>query len=85
MRKFQIASYTDSGVQFDEIWTEKDILHSDWAKIWFTRAVDSGKCYDISDKNCLEDWLVINWALELLEDGTTKTPDCVLENLERWG
>ena len=77
MRRFQIVGTTDSGYEFDAVYTEKDILHSDWAKRWLFSMTDAGRFSQISDENCLREWIIAHWAQELLEDGTLVVPQAI--------
>jgi len=61
MRRWLAAHYTDSGFPFDEVWTEEDIVDSDWGRLYFEQAKNPSR------ENCIETWLEITLATELSE------------------
>jgi len=84
MRRFQIAGATDSGFEFDAVYTEKDILHSDWAKRWLVLMTETERFREISDANCLKEWCIFHWAQELLDNGELVTPDFIKDEYNRY-
>ena len=64
MKKYSIISPDESGNCIEEVYTEKEILDS-YFESWCKRMREVGKENQISEANCLEDWIVINWAKEV--------------------
>ena len=63
-RKWSYVKPADDGVTAVKIIkTEKEILDSCWG-YWSAKMKALGKEDMISEKACIEDWIVVNWAVQ---------------------
>lgn len=62
MRKFLIQEPDG-----DIVLTEEEIIR-DYFPYWKNEMVKVGKENEISHKNCLEDFIVVNWAQEIKDE-----------------
>lgn len=63
-RKWSYVEPSDDGVTpIKIVKTEKEILNTYW-EYWSTRMKKIGKEDIISEKACIEDWIVVNWAVQ---------------------
>ena len=63
-RKWSYVEPADDGVTAVKIVkTEKEILDSCW-EYWSAKMKALGKEDMISEKACIEDWIVVNWAVQ---------------------
>ena len=63
-RKWVYVEPADDGVTPVEIiMTEKEILGIYW-EYWCLKMKEIGKKDLISEKACVEDWIVVNWAFQ---------------------
>lgn len=53
----------------EEFLTETEILDKYW-EYWVSQMVDrfGPKCDKITQERCIEDWVVVHWAVEVKED-----------------
>lgn len=51
----------------EEVLSEQDILDHYW-EYWYEKMVLADKRHLISLQNCIDDWVVINWAMLVRED-----------------
>lgn len=66
-RKWSYVEPADDGVTAVKIVkTEKEILDIYWG-YWSTKMKEIGKEDLISEKACVEDWIVVNWAAQKKE------------------
>lgn len=47
-----------------EVFTTKEIVDN-YYDYWSKRMLETGKLLYITESNCINDWIVINWAYEL--------------------
>jgi|AntDeeMinimDraft_6_1070357.scaffolds.fasta_scaffold07717_1 hypothetical protein len=63
MKHYKICYPDDEGNNVDEILSERDIIKQ-YFDFWSRRMSAVGKEHLISYENCIEDWVVVNWAEE---------------------
>jgi hypothetical protein len=63
MRLFEIAYPTEDG-DMVEILTEEEVLKS-YFPYWSERMTEVGKERLISKESCIEDWMIVHWAVEI--------------------
>jgi hypothetical protein len=52
-----------------ETWSEDQIIKS-YYTYWSTKMIQNVKDADLSRDKCIEDWIVIHWAIETNEFGS---------------
>jgi hypothetical protein len=63
-RRWSYVEPTDDGVTPVEVtMTEKEILDIYW-EYWSVKMREVGKEDQISEKACVDDWIVVNWAYQ---------------------
>ena len=63
-RKWSYVVPDDDGITpVETVYTEKEILDTYW-EYWCARMKEIGKEDLISEKACIEDWIVVNWAVQ---------------------
>lgn len=67
MKYYSTIHPDENGNVIEEIWSEQDILDHYW-EYWYEKMVLAGKRDNISLENCIEDWIVVNWAVLVRED-----------------
>jgi hypothetical protein len=65
MRRFLISDPNDFGKPVYSVVDEKKIL-SMYFIYWAEEMTKRGKSEEISYENCLDEWINVNWARELL-------------------
>lgn len=65
MRYWEVCYPKDNSFQEDviEIFSDDDIIKM-YYEYWCNRMKEVGKESEISEQNCIEDWVVIHWAVE---------------------
>lgn len=68
MKKYRYVEPDENDQVKVVIMTEQDILNEYW-EFWSRKMAEKfGPDHeDITEKNCLEDWLVVHWATEVKE------------------
>lgn len=66
MKKWSISFPGEHGQDVVETWTEDQIIAS-YYKYWAVRMVQAGHM-DLSREQCIEDWKVVHWAWEAVEN-----------------
>lgn len=61
MREFMVFEYGDDKPH--KI-TEEQVL-KEYFPYWADRMVRAGKALEISEKNCIDDWIAVNWGWEV--------------------
>jgi hypothetical protein len=64
MKYYKIGYVGKWGQDVVEIYSEKQILSS-YFPYWTEMMVKSGKGDFVNDKDCIGDWIVVNWATEV--------------------
>ncbi len=66
MRKWSYAEPTsaDDSTPIEFIFTEEEIIKM-YFPYWKERMIKAGKEHLISKELCIEDWVIINWAVEI--------------------
>ena len=64
MKYYSIAFPGEFGQQVEEIWSEKQILKS-YFTYWSEQMKRIGKEHCINESDCIEDWCVVHWAIEV--------------------
>lgn len=66
MRKWKYIEPGDDGITpVEHILTDEEILKQ-YRAYWTERMCIVGKANEISEENCIQDWVVIHWAEEIL-------------------
>ena len=65
MRYWEVSYPKDNSFQevVNEIFSDDDIIKM-YYEYWCGRMKEVGKESEISEQNCIEDWVIINWAVE---------------------
>ena len=50
-----------------DAYSEEDIITEYWT-YWWGRMIEIGKVDLITKENCIDDWVVVNWANEITEE-----------------
>ena len=68
MRCYEVSYLNADNKDMREILSEMEILQQYW-KYWYSRMVEKfGPDHpEITVQNCIDDWVVVNWAVELKE------------------
>lgn len=74
MKYYQISFPGEFGQDVTETWSEKQILNS-YYPYWCIMMVQSMAEPDLNEKNCIADWAVVHWAVEIPK------PDWISENV----
>ena len=64
MRYYLISFPGEYGEHVDETWSEKQILDS-YFPYWCEQMVKAGHGDRVNETDCLEDWKVVHWAVEV--------------------
>ncbi len=72
MKYYSIAFPGEFDQHVEEIWSEKQILKA-YFPYWSERMKEVGKENMINESDCIEDWCVVHWAIEV------NKPDWVIE------
>jgi len=64
MRLFEIAYPDENNNDIVEILTEEEVLKS-YYDYWCSRMREIGKESEINKESCIEDWMIVHWALEI--------------------
>jgi hypothetical protein len=64
MKYYSIVFPGQYGQHVEEIWSEKQILNS-YFPYWTERMVAAGHGDRVNETDCLEDWKVVHWAVEV--------------------
>jgi hypothetical protein len=64
MKYYKISFVGKWGQDVTEIYSEKQILAS-YFPYWTEMMVKAGKGDFVNDKDCIDDWIVVNWAVEV--------------------
>ena len=70
MRTF---AYNEQGLEFPVLVTEDEIRRTYWP-YWCGEMTKRGKTDMITWANCLDDWLVVNWAWEITSASPAPAP-----------
>ena len=63
-KKYYTISFPgEFGQHVVETWSEEQILKS-YYTYWATKMIDAGKGNSISKEECIDDWIVVHWAVE---------------------
>ena len=62
MKYWTIAYPGEYGQHVVETFNEEQIIDS-YFKHWSHRMVDAGKGEEISKERCIDDWIVVHWAV----------------------
>ena len=67
MRCYQYSYCNENNEDVTEILSEMEILELYW-KYWYSRMVErfGSDHSEITVRNCIDDWVVVNWAVELV-------------------
>lgn len=65
MKSYTVVYPDDEGNAIEEVVTEREIIDS-YFDYWSQQMVMSGKAHQVSYKNCIEYWVTINWAMEVV-------------------
>ena len=67
MRCYEYSYCNENNEDVTEILSEMEILELYW-KYWYSRMVEKfGSDHpEITVRNCIDDWVVVNWAVELV-------------------
>lgn len=61
MKYYSTIDPDENGNVIEEVWSEQDILDHYWEH-WCRNMVLVDKRDIISLENCIDDWIVVNWA-----------------------
>ena len=64
MRRFKYIEFIDEDIELVKVKTEKEVLEMYWDS-WVSKMKQVEREHLISEENCIQDWVVINWAWEL--------------------
>ena len=64
MRRFKYIEFIDEDIELVKVKTEKEVLDMYW-DYWVSKMKQVEREHLISEENCIQDWVVINWAWEL--------------------
>ena len=64
MKYYSISFPGEFGQHVDEIWSEDQIINS-YYKYWSGKMIENVPSCDLCRKNCIEDWCVVHWAIEV--------------------
>lgn len=66
MKLYEVSYLNNDNVDVTEVYTEAEIIQEYW-KYWYGKMVDKfGEGHeDITIENCIEDWVVVNWAVDV--------------------
>jgi|LakMenEpi03Aug12_release.lakeMendotaPanAssembly.Ray.scaffolds.fasta_scaffold625868_3 hypothetical protein len=68
MKYWTIVFPGEFGQHVQETWSEDQIIKS-YYTYWSTKMIQNVKDADLSRDKCIEDWIVIHWAIETNEFG----------------
>lgn len=68
MKYYSIAFPGEYGQHVEEIWSEDQIIES-YYKYWAQRMVMNKPSSNLSREDCIEDWCVVHWAIEVPKPG----------------
>ena len=74
-RYWTITFPGEHGQTVVETWSEEQILKSYYA-YWFHKMCEANKHEEISEENCIRDWVVTHWAGRTDEFGRLTYGDC---------
>lgn len=63
MKYYTIVFPGESGQHVQETWSEKQILES-YYPYWKGRMIEVNKGDEVSKERCIEDWIVVHWAVQ---------------------
>lgn len=63
MKYYTIAYPGEFGQHVQETFSEDQIIQS-YYKYWYSRMVQANRHDMISRENCIDDWIVVHWAME---------------------
>ena len=69
MKYWSITFPGEFGQHVVEVWSEEQILAS-YLPYWTSRMIEVGKQDQISRERCIDDWIVLHWAIETDKFGT---------------
>lgn len=64
MKYWTISFPGECGQHVVETWSEKQIILSPYFLHWCEQMTKVGKQDEISIQRCLDDWIVVHWAVE---------------------
>ena len=64
MKYWNICFPGEYGQNVVETWSEKQIIQSPYHTYWCSKMIEVGKQDQISIERCIEDWIVVHWAIE---------------------
>lgn len=64
MKYYQIAFPGEFGQDVVETWSTKQILNA-YFPHWTKMMVQAGKGDFVNEADCIEDWIVVHWAVEV--------------------
>ena len=68
MKYWTIAFPGEFGQHVVETWNEEQIIKSYWTH-WYTKMIQAGKGDMCTTEQCIDDWIVVHWAVETDEWG----------------
>lgn len=72
MRYWQYTYPTDGHYNYGVAnYSDEDIIKEYW-DYWCNRMIEVGKAHLITRENCIDDWIVTNWANEITEEEYNK-------------
>ena len=72
MKYYEISFPGEYGQHVVEVWSEKQILNA-YYPYWCGMMVQNVAAPNLNEKNCIDDWCVIHWAVEV------EKPDWITE------
>ena len=63
MRKFEVIEpISDTNMTpIVKVYTEQDIIDEYW-EVWSSKMIQRHKLLMVTRENCIDDWIVVNWA-----------------------
>ena len=68
MKYYLISFPGEFGQHVDETWSEKQILDSFYTR-WVTMMIQNVAAPDLDEQRCIDDWVVVHWAVEVEKPG----------------
>ena len=63
MKHYTISFPGEFGQDVTEVWNEDQIIDS-YFRYWSIKMIESGHGEEVSRERCIEDWIVVHWAVE---------------------
>lgn len=71
MKYWTIVFPGEHGQHVQETWSEDQILKS-YYPYWCSMMIQNVAAPDLCEKNCIDDWCVVHWAMETDQFGSKK-------------